>query len=45
MKMKNTSHRFDLNIPRSSHKHKHSKLKKCYTMMMLTYIKQQLSNI
>ena len=45
MKMKNRSHRYDKNRPRSRHGHKYSKYKKCFTMMMLIYIKEQLSNI
>ena len=45
MKIKNKSHRYDINRPRSRHGHKYSKYKKCLTMMMLTCIKQHLSNI
>ena len=41
--MKNTSHRYDMNITRSSHKHKYSKCKKYLSMMMLTCITQHLS--
>ena len=45
MKMKNRSHRYDINRPRSSDEHKYSKYKKYLTMMMLICIKQHLSNI
>ena len=49
MKMKNRSHRYDINSPRSRYGHKYSKCKKCLSMM-LTCIKQKprgqhLSNI
>ena len=43
--MKNRSHRYDMNKPRSRHGHKYSKNKKCLTVMMLICIKQHLSNI
>ena len=42
--MKNRSHRYDRNRPRSRHGHKYSKHKK-YFMMILTDIKQNLSDI
>ena len=45
MKMKNRSHRYGLNRPRSRHGPKHSKYKKCVSMMMRVCIKQHLSNI
>ena len=45
MKMKNTSHRYDINRTRSSHEHKYSKYKKHLSMMILTCITQHLSNI
>ena len=45
IKMKNRSHRYDINRPRSRHGHKYSKYKKCLSMMMLICIKQHLSNI
>ena len=41
MKMKNSSHRYDINRPKSSY----SKCKRSLSMMLLIYIKQQLSNI
>ena len=44
-KMKNRSHRYDINRPRSRNEHKESKYKKCLTMMILICIKQHLSNI
>ena len=45
IKMKNRSHRHDINRPSSRRAHKYSKYKKCLTMMMLIYIKQHQSNI
>ena len=45
MKMKNRSHGYDINRPRSRNQHKYSKYKKCLSMIMLIYIKQHLSNI
>ena len=45
MKMKNRSHRYNINRPRSRHENQYSKYKKCLSMMMLTRIKQYLSNI
>ena len=44
-KMKNRSHRYDKNRPKSRHGQKYSKSKNCLTIMMLICIKQQLSNI
>ena len=44
MKMKNRSHRRDINRPRSRHGQKYSKSKKCLIMTMLTFVKQHLSN-
>ena len=40
-KMKNRSHRYDINRP----KPRYSKYKKCLNMMMLICIKQHISNI
>ena len=34
MKMKNRSHSYNVNRPRSRHGHKYSKYKKCPSMMM-----------
>ena len=45
MKMKNRSHRYDINRPRSRHGYRYSKYKKCLSMMMLIFIKQHQSNI
>ena len=45
MKMKNRSHRYDINRPRSRHGNKYRKYEKCLSMMMLIRIKQLLSNI
>ena len=45
IKVKNRSHRYDINRPRSRHEHKYSEYKKCPTVMMFICIKQQLSNI
>ena len=43
MKMKNRSHRYDINRPR--HGQEHSKYKNRLSMMMLICITKQLSNI
>ena len=43
MRIKTTSHSYNINRARPSHGHKYSKYKKCLSMMML--IKQHLSNI
>ena len=45
VKMKNRTHRYDINRPRSRHGHKYSKYKKCLIMMKLICNKQHLSNI
>ena len=45
LKIKNRSHRCEINKPRSRHGHKYSESKKCLSMMVLIYIKQHLSNI
>ena len=45
MKMKNRSHRYDINRPRSRHGHKYSEYEKCLSMMMPLCIKQHLGNI
>ena len=43
--MKNISHRYDINKPRSGQGHKYTKCKMCLSMMMIVYAKQHLSNI
>ena len=45
MKITHRSHRYNLNRPLPRHGHKYTKYTKCLSMMMLTCIKQQLSNI
>ena len=45
MKIRNESHRYDINRPKSRRGHKHSKYKTCLSMIMLICIKQHLSNI
>ena len=45
MKMKNRSHRYNINRPRSRYGHKYDKYKKCLSVMMVICIKQHLSNI
>ena len=45
MKVKNRSHRYDINRPRSRKEHRYSKYKKRLSTMMLKCIKQRLSNI
>ena len=44
-KNKNRSHRYDINRTRSRNEHRYSKYKTCLNMIMLTSIKQRLSNI
>ena len=43
--MKNRSHRYDIKRPRPRHGHKYTKYKMCLSLMMVTCIKQHLSNI
>ena len=43
--MKNRSHRFGINRPGPRHDHKYTKYKMCISIMMVTCIKQHLSNI
>ena len=45
MKIKIHSHKYDINRPRCRHGHKYSKYVKRLSMIMLTCIKQHLSNI
>ena len=45
LKMKNRSHRYDINIPKPRYGHKFTKYKMCLCMMVVTCIKQHLSNI
>ena len=45
LKMKNRSHRYDINRPRSRHGHKYTKYKICLSIMMAICIKQNLSKI
>ena len=45
LKMKNRSHRYAINRPRSRHGHKYTKYKICLTIMMAICIKQNLSKI
>ena len=45
IKIKNTSHRYDINRPRLRHGHKGRRYKKRLSMMMLICIKQHISNI
>ena len=45
IKIKNTSHRYDINRPRPRHGHKGRRYKKRLSMMMLICIKQRISNI
>ena len=44
MKMKNRSHTYDINRPRSRNGHKYCKYKMCLSEMMLIFIEQHLSN-
>ena len=45
MEIKNISHRYDINRPRSRRGHKYSKHITCLTMIMLICIKQHQSKI
>ena len=45
LKMKNRSHRYSINRPRTRHGHKYTKYKKCLIMMTAICIKQHVSNI
>ena len=45
LEMKNRSHRYDINKPRSIHEHKHAKYKMRLSIMMVTCTKQHLSKI
>ena len=45
IKIKNRSHRYEMNIPRSRNKHRYSKYKKCLCMVMPLCMKQHKSNM
>ena len=45
VKMKNRSHRYDINRPRSRHRHTYMIYKMYFNMMMVICIKQHLGNI
>ena len=45
LKMKNRSHRYDINRIRRRHGHKYTKYKTCIDIMIVICIKQHLSNI
>ena len=45
LKMKNRSHRYDINRPRPRHGYKYAKYKMCHSTMMVICIKQHLRNI
>ena len=45
MKMKNRSHRFDINITKPRYGYEYPKCKMCLGMMMVMCNKQHLSNI
>ena len=45
LKMKNRSHRYDINRVRPRHGHKYTKYKTCISIMIVICIKQHLSNI
>ena len=45
LKMKIRLQRYDINRPRSRNEQKYSKYKMCLSIMMVTCIKQHLSNI
>ena len=43
--MKNRSHGYDINWPRTRHGHQYTKYKLCLSIMMVIYIKQHIKNI
>ena len=45
IRVKNGSHKYDINRPRSRHGHKCTKYKSCLSMIMVLCIKQHSSNI
>ena len=45
LKMKNRSHRYDINGSTPWHGHKYAKYKMCQSIMMVICIKQHLTNI
>ena len=45
LKMKQRSHRYDINRPRLRNRHKYTKYKICLSIMMAICIKKHLSNI
>ena len=45
MKMKNSSHGYGINRPRPRHGHKYTNNEKCLSIMVLIFIKQDLSGI
>ena len=45
LKMKNRSHRYETNRLRLRHGHKYTIYKMCFSIMMVIYNKQHLSNI
>ena len=45
LKMKNRSHRYDINRPTPRHGYKYTKYKMCLSIMMVICIKQHQSNI
>ena len=45
LKMKNRSHRYDINRPRPRHGHEYTKHKICLSLMMVICIKQHLRKI
>ena len=44
-KMKNRSHRYEINRSRSRHGHKYTEYKMCLSMMMVIYIKQHQTTL
>ena len=45
LKLKNKSHRYDINRPKPRHGQKHTKYKMCLSITMVICIKQHLSKI
>ena len=45
LKMRNRSHRYDINRPRPRHGYKYTKYEMCFSIMIAICTKQHLSNI
>ena len=45
LKLKNRSHRYNINTLRPRNRHKYTKYKMCLNIMMVMYIMQHVNNI